>query len=84
MIQFEHPVVMDDGTENTGLIKHWSDSGMMIRQAETGDMYDEAIDLYPCRYTYEETDTPIPGYDEPATAADYEAQLARLGVNTDE
>lgn len=82
MIQFEHPVVMDDGAENTGLIKHWSDSGMMIRQAETGDMYGEAIDLYPCRYTYEETDTPIQSHDDIPTAEEYEAALNRMGVET--
>lgn len=41
------------------LIKHYSDEGYLIRQIETGTLYDEAIDLIPCRYTYEETDEPI-------------------------
>ncbi len=54
------------GREN--LIRHYSDAGMMIHQFEfdrfgkridTGNEYGEAIDRYPCRYTYEETDTPI-------------------------
>lgn len=63
-------------------IRHWSDAGMMIHQIETGHNYEDAVDVMPCRYTYEETDTPIPSYDEPATAEDYEAQLARLGVET--
>lgn len=27
-----------------------------IKQVETGNIYDEAIDVMPCRYTYEETD----------------------------
>lgn len=41
------------------LVKHYSDSGFLIRQVETGILYGEAIDLRPCRYTYEETDEPI-------------------------
>lgn len=58
MIRSEHPVIMEDGSENYGLIKHYSDSGRMIKQIETGDIYGEAVDLYPCRYTYEETGEP--------------------------
>ena len=41
------------------LIKHASDQGFYIRQVETGIEYAEAIDVIPCRYTYEETDKPI-------------------------
>ena len=37
------------------LIRHFSDEGKMIRQVETGAIYSEAIDVVPCRYTYEET-----------------------------
>ena len=44
---------LKDGT----LVKHTSDSGYLIRQIETGAVYGEAIDVAPCRYTYEETDT---------------------------
>ena len=40
-------------------VKHYSDSGFKIRQIETGILYDDASDLVPCRYTYEETDIPI-------------------------
>lgn len=40
------------------LIKHYSDEGFLIRQIETGALYGEAVDLRPCRYTYEETDIP--------------------------
>lgn len=43
------------------LVKTWSDAGFMIRQVETGAIYEEAIDIYPCPYTYEETDEPIGG-----------------------
>ena len=37
------------------LIRHFSDEGKMIRQVETGAIYSEAIDVVPCRYTYDET-----------------------------
>lgn len=42
------------------LIKHESDSGKMIRQVETGREYSSAVDVIPCRYTYEETEKDIP------------------------
>lgn len=32
----------------------------MIRQIETGILYEDAVDTMPCKYTYEETDEPIP------------------------
>jgi hypothetical protein len=47
--------LLKDGT----LIRRYSDSGMKLLQVETGDVYDEAIDLVPCQYTYEETDEKI-------------------------
>lgn len=48
-------------TENTddGRIRHYSDAGVMIRQVETGELYEDAVDYIPCRFTYEETDVPI-------------------------
>ena len=45
-------------------ILHYSDQGMKIRQVETGILYEDAIDVMPCRYTYEETDILIPIEDE--------------------
>ena len=41
-------------------IRHYSDSGHMIRQIETGVLYEDAVDVMPCPYTYEETDELIP------------------------
>lgn len=32
---------------------------MKIRQVETETVYEDAVDVMPCRYTYEETDEPI-------------------------
>ena len=42
------------------LVKHESDCGKMIRQKETGREYSSAVDVIPCKYTYEETDKDIP------------------------
>ena len=42
------------------LIKHQSDSNKFIRQVETGIEYASAVDVIPCRYTYEETEKDIP------------------------
>jgi hypothetical protein len=49
MIKTEY---LNEGT----LIKHYSDSGFMLLQVETGEKYSDPVDLVPCRYTYEETD----------------------------
>lgn len=38
------------------MIRHYSDSGLVILQVETGIKYAEAIDGIPCPYTYIETD----------------------------
>ena len=46
------------------LVRTWSDAGLMIRQVETGATYAEAVDIYPCPYTYEETDEPVDEDDE--------------------
>ena len=41
------------------LIKHDSDAGKYIRQVETGREYSSAVDVIPCKYTYEETEREI-------------------------
>lgn len=43
----------------TDRIRHFSDIGLTVIQNETGIEYDEAIDVYPCKYTYVEGE-PIP------------------------
>lgn len=52
-----------------------------IRQIETGAVYDEAVDVLPCRYTYEATDEPIETEDAEATESDYLDALGRFGVS---
>lgn len=54
MIIIEHPYHGRDDR-----VRHVSDSGMMLRQNETGEMYSDAVDIFPCPYTYTETDIPI-------------------------
>ena len=46
------------------LIRHYSDTGFMLLQVETGIMYSDPIDVVPCRYTYEETTELIDGDEE--------------------
>lgn len=65
---------------DSGRVRQFSDAGRMLRQRESGALYVDAVDVLPLRYTYEETDEPVP--DEEAGAADYEAALSRLGVET--
>ena len=48
--------VREDGVN---LYRIYSDQGMMIRQ-ETGNLYEESIDMEGIEHTYEETDIEIP------------------------
>ena len=41
------------------VVRHYSDKDMMLRQVETGTLWVDAVDVLPCRFTYEETDMPI-------------------------
>lgn len=43
----------------TNCIRHYSDQGIKIRQIETDTLWDDAIDILPCAFTYEETDIPV-------------------------
>lgn len=38
------------------LVRHYSDSGYLLLQVETGIKYSDPVDVIPCPYTYEETD----------------------------
>lgn len=59
MLIKQYPFIDEEGNEHDDLIRHYSDSGKLILQVETGVKYADAIDVYPCRYTYEETDEDI-------------------------
>ncbi len=41
------------------LYRTYSDKNYKIKQIETGNIYDEAIDIEDSNYTYEETNIPI-------------------------
>lgn len=46
-------------SDGINLYRTYSDSRLMIRQVETGNVYAEAIDVENAAYTYEETDMSI-------------------------
>lgn len=64
------------------LVRTYSDAGYMIHGGQPEGDYAEAIDPVNSGRTYTETDIPIPQPedDEDATAEDYQAALAELGV----
>lgn len=47
--------IVEEGTR----VRHYSDIGNYIEQIETGIIYEDAVDVIPCKYTYRETDEPI-------------------------
>ena len=70
------------------LVRHWAsdsesseDATHYLCQVETNILYSEAVDIIPCQYTYEVTETPIEEEtSDEATETDYIAALAELGV----
>lgn len=52
-------MLKEEYIEDGKRVRHYSDEDFKIRQIETGVVYDDAVDVVPCRYTYEETDIPI-------------------------
>ena len=42
------------------VVCHYSNQGKMIRQIETNTFWEDAVDVLPCQFTYEETDVDIP------------------------
>ena len=59
MIKIQYPYIDGNNKEIYTLIKHYSDNGHRILQIETGITYNEAIDVYPCKYTYIESEEKI-------------------------
>lgn len=59
-IKTEYPYIDDNGEKNSNIIKTYAEDENSVRykikQIETGIIYDEAVDIYPCRYTYVATD----------------------------
>lgn len=67
----------------TDRIRHYSDNSYTIIQNETGIEYGEAVDVYPCPYTYSEGN-PIESDAEEVTPEDYQEALQRMGVDVDD
>lgn len=45
--------------ENLGTVeRRYSDQGVKLRQVETDTLWNDAINVPPCPFTYEETDIP--------------------------
>jgi hypothetical protein len=44
--------------------RRYSDKNVKLLQVETGKLYEDAVDVIPCRYTYEELDVPIEPIDD--------------------
>ena len=59
MIKAQYPYIDEKGIVHDDEIKFYSDKGFKIVQRETGEVFDSAINLYPSKYNYDETDTKI-------------------------
>lgn len=64
-------------------IRHFSDEGFYIKQVETGIVYEDAVDVIPCPYTYTETDELIPT-EEPTLEEKAAAYDILIGGEDDE
>ncbi len=73
-------MIIEELVEEGARVRHYSDNYMMIRQIETGNLYEDAVDYIPCIYTYEETDQPI----EEDEISDSEALRIITGVTPNE
>ncbi len=62
-IKTQYPYINENGVEKANLIKHYAEdeNGVRyyIKQVETGVEYPEAIDVFPCRYTYVATQNKV-------------------------
>ena len=52
--------LVDDNTRE----RRYSDKQFKLLQVETGNLYEDAVDVIPCIYTYEETEEPIEQQEE--------------------
>ena len=59
-LKVEHPLQKADATFDYGLIKHWAEDEngkkYIIKKEGSDEEYEEAVDIYPCPYTYIVTD----------------------------
>ena len=55
----EYPWVDSEGNVHKNLVRYVGTNGCKIRNASTGEIYDEAVEIYPCHTKYYETDIPL-------------------------
>ena len=59
-VKEQYPFIDEEGATHENLVKHWAEDengqAYKILQNETGAIYDTAIDVYPCKYTYSATE----------------------------
>lgn len=83
--QEEYPWVDSDGNEHDDLVRYYSANGCKIRNASTGEVYDDAVELYPCDTKYYETDIPLDsGADEVGDEEDNSNNQEEIGGENDE
>ena len=58
MLQHVHPYIDEKGTAHEDLVKTYSDEGLKIMQVETGLIFEDVVDCYPCKFTYKEVKEP--------------------------
>ena len=54
--------------DGINLYRTYSDQNLIIRKIGTQEEYVDAIDIENTKYSYEETETPIPTLEEPSEA----------------
>lgn len=59
MIKPEYPYKDKKGNLHYDKIRQYSTEGFRLLKNGTDEKYDEAVDTYPCKYTYSETTEPI-------------------------
>ena len=57
-------MIVEQVLQEENRVRHYSDLNVKIKQVETGIRYEDAVDIIPCPYTYEETDIPIDPIEE--------------------
>lgn len=67
--------------ENLEMVeRRYSDKNVKLRKVEDGTLWNDAVDVIPCRFTYEETETPIDPDTEPSDEEKAEAYDILTGV----
>lgn len=64
--------------KNETLIQHYSDLGVYLLQNETGKKYLDPIDIYPCPYTYTETDEFPEEYTEEISSEELQSMIEEV------